>query len=265
MNNASIQPRRSTPISPAHRRRDWGRALIALARLARNTEDTTQVFEILRALNGDCLERTHRRMLKSESGRRILRDKPKLAPQLGDHAYLTSLPSNSLGSAYLRFMIAGGITPEGLFDAMEQASENDTFNEETDPELQYVGERLIEMHDLWHVLTGYGRDDTGELSNLWFSYGQFGQLGMAFIALMGSLDGPPGRGFFRYQRTAYLRGRRAELLVAQPLEQMLELPLSQAREALKISPPDRAHPRGILTGNRHREGIGRGLPVMTAA
>ena len=40
------------------------------------------------------------------------------------------------------------------------------------------------MHDLWHVLTDYGCDDTGEIANLWFSVGQFGNPGMAFIAVL---------------------------------------------------------------------------------
>lgn len=63
-------------------------------------------------------------------------------------------------------------------------------------------------------------------------------------------------------RKAYLRGREAEFLVATPMEQMLELPIAEARAHPHILPPLQAHPGGILTGNRSETGIGRG-PVAS--
>ena len=117
---------------------------------------------------------------------------------------------------------------------------------------------LVGQHDLWHVLTGYGRDDTGELANLWFSYGQFRQLGMGFIAFMGSLDGPPTLRFWRFMRRAHVRGRSARNLVACRLEDLLDAPLDRARRELGVGEPLDVHRGGILTGNRRAEGIGRG-------
>ncbi len=46
---------------------------------------------------------------------------------------------------------------------------------------------MRDMHDLTHVLTGYGRDPLGELCLLAFTYSHTGNLGMALIALMGFL------------------------------------------------------------------------------
>jgi hypothetical protein len=43
-----------------------------------------------------------------------------------------------------------------------------------DPVREWFRDRSILLHDLWHVLTDYGCDDTGEIVNLWFSVGQFG-------------------------------------------------------------------------------------------
>lgn len=244
--------------------RQWWRAIKAIGRLAMNTEDTTQVFEIIHALNGNCIERTFARTCALPEGQMLLRDKPSLNALLADRAALGAMPEGSLGRVYLRFMIEGEITSDGLIGAQEAIRPNDPVPHDPGPERFYLGRRLVEMHDLWHVLTGYGRDDTGELANLWFSYGQFGQLGMGFIAFMGTLDGPLKPSWYRFMRRAYLRGKRARFLVATPMEQMLALPIDEARRALGISLPLEAHRKGILTGNRAHEGIGRGPGVQPA-
>jgi ubiquinone biosynthesis protein COQ4 len=111
------------------------------------------------------------------------------------------------------------------------------------------------MHDLWHVLTDYGCDDTGEIANLWFSVGQFGNPGMAFIALFGTIDGlSHGRvSWARYCVRALVRGMRATRLVSEPVEEMLSLPIDEARRRLRIQPTGRVHPEGIRRGYR-REG-----------
>ena len=46
-------------------------------------------------------------------------------------------------------------------------------------------DRMRDMHDLTHTLTGYGRDPLGELCLLAFMYAHTGNLGMALIVLMG--------------------------------------------------------------------------------
>ena len=243
-------------------KRDWPRAVKALVRLAVHTEDTTQVFEILHALSGDCLDRTFERARALPAGQALIRTKPSLNVLLSDRGHLAASSEGSLAREYLRFMTEGEITAEGLIGAQDAIRPDDPESQGRDPDRFYIERRLVEMHDLWHVLTGYGRDDTGELANLWFSFGQFGQLGMGFIAFMGTLDGPARPSWFRFMRRAYLRGKRARFLVATPMEQMLELPIDDARRALGISLPLDAHPDGILTGNRAQEGIGRGGRVM---
>jgi ubiquinone biosynthesis protein COQ4 len=246
-------------------RRQWWRAIKAIVRLAINTEDTTQVFEIIHGLGGDNMERVYKRMRSLPDGQRLLRAKPSLNALLCNGPWLESQPEGSLARVYLKFMTDGGITPEGLLAAQEAAAVHDkTPLVEEDADRFYIGQRLVEMHDLWHVLSGYGRDDTGELANLWFSYGQFGQLGMGFIAFMGTLDGPRHFWWIRYMRRAYRRGHAAQFLVATPMEEMLSLPIDEARQRLGVSLPRDAHPNGMLTGNRSKTGIGRG-PALTHA
>ena len=256
----SVRPNdAATSIVRASPRRNYPRALKAIARLARNTTDTTQVFEIIHALAGDNLQRTYRRMVADPVGAELIRSRSHLKPLLMDRTGLAQLPEGSLGRAYLAFMVEGELTADGLEAAQDDARVNDPPAEvDPDPELEYVAERLVEQHDLWHVLTGYGRDATGELANLWFSYGQFRQLGMGFIAFMGSLDGPPTRRFWRFMHRAHMRGRRARNLVACRIEDLLDAPLDRVRQELGVGDPLDVHRGGILTGNRRAEGIGRG-------
>ncbi|HEX3771903.1 MAG TPA: hypothetical protein VHV30_13595, partial [Polyangiaceae bacterium] len=107
-------------------------------------------------------------------------------------------------------------------------------------------------------------DDTGEIANLWFSVGQFGNPGMAFIAFFGTIGGNSGDifGWPRYCYRAYKRGRNAARLVSEPLEEMLELPIDEVRRRLKIAPTKVAHPEGLRRGYRREGRLGA---VATAA
>jgi len=251
MSDATAQGEAWAPL-----RRDWPRALRGLRGLARQTDDTSQVFEIIHSLEGNTLERSMQRTLSRPEGRALIASRSLLNPLLLDREHLATLPEDTFGGAYLRFMVASEITADGLDDAQDAAREHDADDREMPPEYEYLGHRFVEQHDLWHVLSGYDSDDTGELANLWFSYGQFGQLGMGFIALLGTIDGPPSLAWWRYMVRAYRRGRRAAFLVAQPLEEMLELPLSDVRARLRISEPALAHPKGLFAGDRSKHGIG---------
>jgi ubiquinone biosynthesis protein COQ4 len=149
------------------------------------------------------------------------------------------------------------ITGDGLIDAQEaRLDPNGAF--QMDPERQYVSDRLRDMHDLWHVLTDYGADDTGEIANLWFSVGQFGNPGMAFIAFFGAITGKRDESYswLRYCYRAWLRGKWARRLVSEPIEDMLALPLEQVRRTLRILPTEVAHPEGVRRGYRRDNELG---------
>jgi ubiquinone biosynthesis protein COQ4 len=234
---------------------EWRRAFAALWTLANDTSRTDQVFTIISALTGDSFERTHAAFMKSPLGQRLSVERPSLSALLSDHARLRALPEGSLGREYLRFMEEGRLTAGGLNDAQTMGSDPDR---EFDENRRYVADRLRDMHDLWHVLTDYGCDDTGEIANLWFSVGQFGNPGMAFIAFFGTLDGnlDARLSWPRYCMKAYLRGRRASRLVCQPIEDMLSLPIDEARRRLRIAPTEAIHPEGIRRGYRRDGELG---------
>jgi ubiquinone biosynthesis protein COQ4 len=241
----------------APHRIEWGLAFKALVGLARDTSRTDHVFTIISSLSGDTLERTYQAFKRTPHGQRLLRERPDLMAILSDRARLEAMPEGSLGRAYLRFMDEGKITAAGLMDA-QTAGVDPNAHLDLDPKRRYVADRLRDMHDLWHVLTDYGCDDTGEIANLWFSVGQFGNPGMAFIAFFGVVDGVSHArtDWARYCYRAYVRGRKATRLLSEPLEEMLDLPIDEARRRLKIQPTCEAHPEGLRRGYRRDGQLG---------
>jgi len=236
---------------------EWRLAFRALAGLGRDTTRTDHVFTIISALSGNTLERTYQALKRTAHGRRLLRERPDLMALLSDTEWLRGLPEGSLGREYVRFMAEGKLSAGGLVDA-QVAGLDPNRDLDLDPARRYVADRLRDMHDLWHVLTGYGCDDTGEIANLWFSVGQFANPGMAFIALFGMVDGMAHAGipWARYCIRAYVRGARALPLVSEPVEEMLALPIEEARRRLKIRPSAQVHPEGNRRGYRRDGKLG---------
>jgi ubiquinone biosynthesis protein COQ4 len=232
---------------PPRRRVQWRRARTALGRLIEDPERTEQVFELIEALAGNSGERLFQRFLRDPEGPRLLRERPALLAVLGDLAALESLPEGSFGRTYAAFMREGELRAEGLQEASEQAERYER-EQPLDPDREWFYARLRDMHDLWHVLTGYGRDVAGEAANLAFTWAQTRNRGVAVIVMASVVVGPKtlDLAWPRYLRRAWQRGRRARLLCAARYEELLPLPLDEARRRLAVSLPAEAHPDGIL-------------------
>jgi ubiquinone biosynthesis protein COQ4 len=237
------------------RKREWGRAWRALRILIADSERTDQVFEIVRALSGNSFERAYQRFAATADGRRLLAERPSLLAALSDRAALAALPEDSFGRTYAEFMEVGQLDAAGLVEAEQMAEQNFAKDIPFDADREFFGDRLRDMHDLWHVLTGYGRDEAGEAANLAFTLGQIWNPGIAFIVLAGALIGPKGAtlGWQRYLFKAWRRGRKGTRLTSVPYEELLALPLEEVRRQLGVQPADEAHANGILVGNRGEE------------
>ena len=242
---------------PVHRPLDWTLAAKALVGLATDTSRTDHVFTIIAALTGDSFERTFQDFRATQHGQKLLRERPSLLAILSDRERLAAMPEGSFGRAYLDFMDRASITGDGLV-AAQDARRDPKGAFEQDPDRRYVSDRLRDMHDLWHVLTDYGSDDTGEIANLWFSVGQFGNPGMAFIAFFGAIGGTPDEpvGWWYYCYRAWLRGKKARRLISEPLEEMLSLPLEEVRQRLWIQPTEAVHHEGVRRGYRRDHELG---------
>lgn len=242
-----------SPVSRT-RPRDWAHAWRALRALIADPERTDQVFEIIRALSGNAFEHAWQRFSAHPDGQRLLAERPSLLATLSDRAALRALPPGSFGRVYAAFMDAAQLDAAGLVAAEEEATRNYAVadDEPVDPAREYFGDRLRDMHDLWHVLTGYGRDEAGEAANLAFTYAQIPNLGVGFIVLASVVLGPKSVNAYwpRYLWRAWRRGRRAALLTVAPYEALLPLPLAEVRRRLHIEPPTIVHPEGVLVAGR---------------
>jgi ubiquinone biosynthesis protein COQ4 len=98
---------------------------------------------------------------------------------------------------------------------------------------------MRDIHDLWHVVTGYQRDLFGEHALLAFSYAQTRNHGIGFIVVMAAIrrwrEGR--RDVIPLAWEGYRRGRRAESLVAADWEALLARPLAEVRCLLKVEEP----------------------------
>ena len=76
---------------------DWGHAWRSLQKLLADKEDTRQVFEIMRALNGKSTANGYIRLLETPEGGRMAFERKEFADRLMDDAWLDSLPEGSVG------------------------------------------------------------------------------------------------------------------------------------------------------------------------
>ena len=237
---------------PPPRRVEWRQAWRALRTLVADPERTDQVFELIRALSGNAGERLFQRFCADPGGRRLLAARPSLLATLADLESLAALPEASFGRTYAEFMRRERIDAKGLVDAAQAVAESRAL----DPERDWFFQRLRDMHDLWHVLTGYGRDLAGEAANLSFSYAQTRNRGIGVIVLASAVLGPWRLDLHwpRYLWRAWRRGRRTLPLPMVAYEELLPLPLDEVRRRLRIDPPELAHPGGLIVFQPQAQG-----------
>jgi ubiquinone biosynthesis protein COQ4 len=231
------------------------RAVRGFRRLVADKEDTVQVFEIMSALSGRSIPHGYLRMLKSDEGGRQAYLAAEFARRLDDAAWLAGLPEGSVGASYRDFVAARGFSAEGL--AQESRKVADVEIDAAHPNGWYA-RRLRDIHDVWHVLTGYGTDALGEACVVAFSYPQTRSAGFAFIAAGAALEFEKLRKGHPYGAAiwqAYRHGRQAAWLPAIDYEALFSEPLRAARARLHIASPTQyeAVPRAARNGYRFDE------------
>jgi ubiquinone biosynthesis protein COQ4 len=155
-------------------------ALRSVRALIANPESTGEVFKIIEALKGSSLARAAQRLAASPEGRELLLRKPDILPVLSDRQRLRAMPEGSLGRAYLDFVESQYLSADGLVEASEEAPRG----RENNADERWLANRLRDIHDLQHVMCGYGRDELGELCLLSFMVTQTPNRGIAFIIFM---------------------------------------------------------------------------------
>lgn len=236
----NLVPLKTASDTGAKRRRYWLKAFKHIGLLQQNNEDTEQVFRIIEALKGNADFTAYNDFVSTEIGQKIIAEKRCAIDFLGNREWLSSLPDGSLGRAYLDFMVSEGLTAEGLRDVSYDGGF--AGDDEPSEEDRIFSEWNRDIHDLFHVLTGYHRDPLGELSVLAVTYQQTKSLGVAFIAVMGGLEIKrifPGAKVFKAIFQGFKIGKECKNLVAQDWEYLLTQPLDQVRADLGLRTPTR--------------------------
>jgi len=197
-------------------------------------EDTGQVFEIMRALNGDANVKNYKQLLGTAQGGRLAYERVELAQRLMDDVWLDSFASGTVGAAYRDFIRSENLSAEGL---AEISRVSQSRIEEQHP-YAWFGRRIRDSHDIWHILSGYHRDGLGEACLVAFSYAQTGALGWALIAagagwrLLSEGSTAHARAIWQ----GYQRGKAAKWLPGEDFTALMNEPLEAARRRLNITP-----------------------------
>lgn len=224
------------------RRRRPLKALRHFRNLIANKEDTTQVFYIIEALNGNSFQKAFVKFANSEAGQKRISQNRRLPEILDNHDWLRTLPVGSLGQAYLDFMTSEGLTAQGLVDEYTASGIQRDFGHS---DMNFYGDRSRDTHDMLHVLTGYGRDALGEASVLGFTHALHGGLGVLFIAYGAAREvkktAPKGAPVFGSIHEARRIGRAAKSIVYEDILELLQMPLEDVRAKLGIKLPTHYH------------------------
>jgi ubiquinone biosynthesis protein COQ4 len=215
--------------------RDIVKAFSNLGELRKDPNRTDLIGEFIGLLTGPSADRLFHRVWRDPLGRSILQEGRELRATLADRSYLSSLPAGSLGRTYFDWTSTRDLTADGL----AQEISNQVARKRKDPR-STLGTRVVDMHDLWHVLNGWDTDIYGEIHLLGYSYAQLGGWAWLILGLIANSI-LATRGRFEgigYLRNSIRRGRSAAFLVAVDWEAMLPLPLEDVRRQLSIESPE---------------------------
>jgi len=251
------------PPPPPRQRLRLRRALSELRALIANPDDTDRAVSVVYALGGREFERNFQRFAASPSGETLLAERPSLLAVLSDREALARMPEGTLGRGYLAYMERNGFAPDGLLVMQHRVQarwEREEGFPALDPLRAWFRDRMLLAHDLFHVLTDYGTDETGEATLLAFSLAQFGGRGQAFLTVGAALEVWRALGWrwLAYDLRAWRRGRRAAQLMALPWEELLPLRVETVRRLAGIADAADAHPSGVLRGSPDQPSYVRG-------
>ncbi len=178
------------------------------------------------ALDGKVYAALARELQGSAAWRRMLAEQPSLQNKDIDLQALEKLPEGTLGHGFARYYHDNKISP--FETTLEVKSDVD-----------FIGKRYRETHDLLHVLTGYGTDVMGEMELQGYVLGNLGIRTALLILVVGTLGqlksriaGVGASEYLRRVRAAYRRGRAAPNFLDFWFEDHWATPVQQLRAQL---------------------------------
>lgn len=196
------------------------------------------VFRLLRPFHGPRFDAIYRRVMADDTGRRILQAGRSLQPILLDLDHLRSLPDDTLGRQYARFMDENAIDIVSFAEASLRHMAREDYATE---EAWTLANRLRDIHEIVHVLSGYGTDELGEMGELAFNLREDPRPNATRLAIRVNIASFRRRGHDHAEdviRRAFERGRRVGLMVGADWEAMLDRRLEDVRVRLGMDAPE---------------------------
>lgn len=194
------------------------------------------------------ISRLRQAMLKDPTGRRILKDRPRITSKTMPLEKLRLLPENSVGRAYAAWLDREGVTPDT----------RDDVRYIDDPEEAYVMQRYRETHDFTHAITGLPVIIEGELAVKAFEFANT-LLPMTALSLAAIVRLKPverTRFFQTYGPWAVSNGLKSEEVINVYWEEELETDMDELRRRLGIElPPDLRDIRKRLREQKKAESV----------
>jgi ubiquinone biosynthesis protein COQ4 len=179
------------------------------------------------SLDAEVFSRISEELRRTEEGQVLLRTRPNLQAGALDLEALHALPEGTLGKALARYYVDNGIEP---FESPYPVR-ND---------VDYLAKRYREVHDVVHVITGYGTDPVGELELQAFMFANAGLrqclMIIAFAALLRPDGLPPVWRYADKLHTAYRLGRQCKDLVGPLYEDFWAASVEEVRQQLELAP-----------------------------
>lgn len=169
-------------------------------------------------------------MLADPTGRRILRDRPRITSKSLDLDKLRQMPANSIGRSYLKWLNDEKVSPDTRLPVRYI----------NDPECAYVMQRYRECHDFYHAITGLPVVMEGEVAVKAFEFANTGipMTGLAAFSEPFKLK-PDQQQRLKdiYIPWAVTNGLRAKSLMTVYWEEILERDADEVRKELNIDMP----------------------------
>jgi len=170
-------------------------------------------------------------MVSDPTGRRILRDRPRMTSASLDLPYLRSLSPNSVGRAYVSWLDREGVSP----DTRPAVRYID------DEECAYVMQRYRECHDFYHAITGLPIVREGEIALKAFEFSNtlLPMTGLSVFSVFTLKAKERQRFWNTFLPWAVKNGVRAKDVINVYWEEEMETDVDDLRRQLGIeAPPD---------------------------
>jgi ubiquinone biosynthesis protein COQ4 len=166
-----------------------------------------------------------RTLMSSPTGMAALGTQPRLGAV--DLAALAALPEGTLGHRYGHHMLDNGYQAPPILPV-------------SDPRSYFIA-HFVEVHDIWHVVTGFGTDKAGEIGLQGFYVAQV-HPSTAFLALLAKnllktalQDLELADVHMRYLVAGWLLGKQTQPLFGVDWKRSFEQPLASVRAGFGIA------------------------------